>query len=202
MTEPQTNKEKLIQVAIDLFSLKGFKGTSIRDIANEMGMSISNIYHYFGSKEGLWLAILEHSATGVLEKLREVSEREIDPLERFKLLVETHVGRSKYHRKEAKIFFIDEEHLTEEGNKINQKIQREILDIYLKELRILEEMGYLKCRSLKILAFNILGVINWHLRWYRPDGPLSLEEVSQDIVSFVMHGILSGQPSNSNPTNP
>ena len=60
MPKPQTNKDKIIRVAIDLFSAKGFKGTSIRDIASAMGMSISNIYHYFGNKEGLWLAILEY----------------------------------------------------------------------------------------------------------------------------------------------
>lgn len=190
MTDPQTNKDRIIRVAIDLFSTKGFKGTSIRDIASAMGMSISNIYHYFGNKEGLWLAILEYSAKGIVEKLRQVSELEMEPLARFKLLLETHISRSKHHTKEAKIFFIDEEQLTAEGDKINQKIQREILGIYIKELSNLEAMGYVKCRSLTVLAFNILGVINWHLRWYRPEGALSLEEISQEIVSFVLHGIL------------
>lgn len=190
MTEPQTNKDKIIKVAIDLFSTRGFKGTSIRDIAHAMGMSISNIYHYFGNKEGLWLAILECSAKGIVEKLQQVSDLEMEPLARFKLLVGTHVSRSKNHKKEAKIFFIDEEHLTPEGNKINQRLQREILNIYIKELRNLEAADYVNCRSLKVLAFNILGVINWHLRWYRPEGSMSLEEISQEIVSFVMYGIL------------
>jgi hypothetical protein len=41
-----------------------------------------------------------------------------------------------------------------------------------------------------VLAFNILGVINWQLKWYRPEGPLSMDEVSKEIVSFVMHGLL------------
>ena len=52
MTDPLKGKEKVLQVAIKLFSAKGFKGTSIRDIAQAMNMSISNIYHYFGNKEG------------------------------------------------------------------------------------------------------------------------------------------------------
>jgi len=190
MRNSQTTKEKIIEMAIDLFSARGFKGTSIRDIAHKIDMSISNIYHYFGSKEGLWLAILEYSAKGIVEKLRQIPEMEMDPLDRFKLLIETHIGRSKYHIEEAKIFFIDEEHLTADGNKINQKFQREILNIYIKELQNLETMGYVKCRNLTVLAFNILGVINWQLRWYRPKGRLSLEEISQEIVSFIMHGVL------------
>jgi len=196
MTDAQKNKNMIIKVAIDLFSAKGFKGTSIRDIAHAMGMSISNIYHYFGSKEGLWLAILEHSSEGVLDELRQVSELKMEPLDRFKLLLEKHIRRSKYHTKEAKIFFIDEEHLTEEGNEINQKIQREILGIYIKELRNLEAMGYVYCKSLTVLAFNILGVINWQLRWYRPEGSMSLEEICQAIISFVMHGVLGPHAKN------
>jgi AcrR family transcriptional regulator len=195
MTEPETNKDKIIQTAIDLFSAKGFKGTSIRDIARAMGMSISSIYHYFGNKEGLWLAILEYSSGGILEQLRKITELDIDPVARLKLLVETHIKRSELHRKEARIFFIDEEHLTPEGNRINQRIQREILDIYIKELTSLEKLGYVKCRSIKILAFNILGAINWHLRWYRPGGPMSLEEVSQEVSSFVLHGTLGQHTS-------
>ena len=40
-------REELLQAALDLFSENGFKGTSIRDIANSLGVSVSVIYHYF-----------------------------------------------------------------------------------------------------------------------------------------------------------
>ena len=190
MTNPHTTQEKIIKVAIDLFSAKGFKGTSIRDIAHKMEMSISNIYHYFGSKEGLWLAILEHSAKGLVEKLQQIPEMKMEPLDRFELLLKTHINLADQRRKEGKIFFIDEEHLTAEGDRKNKNIQREILNIYIKELRNLEIMGYVKCRSLTVLAFNILGIISWQLRWYRPKGKLSMEDISQEIISFVMHGVL------------
>ena len=82
MTDAQKNKDMIIRVAIDLFSAKGFKGTSIRDIAHAMGMSISNIYHYFGNKDGLLLAILERSSKGLVESLHEISEMDMDPLTR------------------------------------------------------------------------------------------------------------------------
>ncbi|MBW1852260.1 MAG: TetR/AcrR family transcriptional regulator [Deltaproteobacteria bacterium] len=186
------NKEKLLNVAIDLFATKGFKGTSIRDIARAMGMSISNIYHYFGNKEGLLLAILQRSSQGLVEGLHQISKQDLDPLERFNLLLKAHFSLSVHRRKESKIFFLDEEDLAPEGNKINRRIQLEVLDIYLKELRDLEAAGYVKCRSLKVLAFNIFGVINWYMRWYRPEGPLSQEETAEEAISFILHGMLGG----------
>lgn len=193
MSENQKNKEKLIRVAIELFSTKGFKGTAIRDIARAMDMSISNIYHYFGNKEGLLLAILEHSSKILLDKLHEVSQMELEPFERFKKLVKTHIELSDYYKKEVKIFFLDEEHLSEEGEEINSKIQKGILQIYCNELKALKASGILNCDHITIMALNILGTINWHLRWYRTGGSLSIEQVTDEILSFILYGVVGSR---------
>ncbi len=190
MDEVLETKEQVIKAAIDLFSVKGFNGTSIRAIASATGMSISNIYHYFVNKEGLMLAILEQSSKRLLETLRQISEKEMSPIDRLQLLIESHVRLSEVFRKESKIFFIDEDHLSPEGNEQNRQNQREILNIYLKELQAIRELGYLGSRNLQVLAFNILGVVNWQLKWYRPEGTLSVDEVSREVVSFVMNGLL------------
>ncbi|MCK5096572.1 MAG: TetR/AcrR family transcriptional regulator [Desulfobacteraceae bacterium] len=199
MSEHLESKEKLVQVAIELFSTRGFKGTSIRDIANAMGMSISNIYHYFGNKEGLLLAVLEHSSKSLVEKLGEISQLDLDPLEHFKLLVKTHIQLSENYKKEIKIFFLDEEHLSPEGTKINNQTQHDILQIHCKALNELKQAGLLRSKSTTIAAFNILGIINWQLRWYRTNGSLSLEQVSGEIVSFILHGILGNNPPDIKP---
>jgi AcrR family transcriptional regulator len=195
MTGLSPNKDKILEVSLDLFAAKGFRGTSIRDIANAVGISISNIYHYFGNKEGVLLAILQRSAEDIAAKLHQVSDSDIEPLERFKRLVSTHVklAVSRESVKEGKIFFLDEEHLSTEGNEINLQLQRQILGIYLRELRTLQSLGHIRPKSLTVMAFNVLAVINWCLRWYRPDGPMSLEDVSEEVVTFVLHGVLGSR---------
>jgi AcrR family transcriptional regulator len=191
--------QKLIEVAIELFSTAGFAGTSIRDIAKATGMSISNIYYYFGNKDGLLLAILEHSSRHLVDSLSNVAELEMEPLERFKLLVRTHLQLVKLHKRESKIFFLDEDHLAPEGLKINKKFQLDILNIYRHEIEILKEQGYINYQHLTVLAFNILGVVNWHLRWYRPSGPLSLDELTEEIMIFILKGVLNGPASVAGP---
>jgi AcrR family transcriptional regulator len=194
MTDLKENKERLLEVAIDLFGARGFKGTSIRDIANTMGMSISNIYHYFGNKEGLLLAILQRSSNELLESLDDALRHSgLEPIERFKALLRRHLTVTHGRAGEAKIFALDEEHLTPEGNEINRRIQRRVLDTYVSELKALKVQDYVRCGDVTVAAFNILGVINWYSRWYRSSGLLSREEVVQEIISFVCHGILSTQ---------
>ncbi|MEN6318063.1 MAG: TetR family transcriptional regulator [Syntrophaceae bacterium] len=183
--------QKLIDVAIELFGSNGFKGTSIRDIAKLTGMTISNIYYYFGNKDGLLLAILEYSSKRLLEKLRSAAARDLEPLDRLSELVRTHLSLAEVHKKEARIFFLDEEHLSPEGIKVNREFQFQILNLYRNELEILKSAGYIHYEHITILAFNILGVINWHLRWYIPGGKMTLEETNEEVLAFILRGALA-----------
>lgn len=190
-TEPLTNKEQLLLKAIDLFADKGFRGTTIREVSRATDVNAPTLYYHFGSKEGLWLAILEYLAKELIEELHKVSNMEMENLARFKLLLETHVRMSQKNRKRANIFFIDEEYLTPEGLKFIKRIHREILDLYVKELNNLEAIGYITGRNIKALAFNTLALINWQVRWYKLEGTMSLEDLIQEIITFTLNGILS-----------
>ncbi|MGO9118930.1 MAG: TetR/AcrR family transcriptional regulator [Desulfomonilaceae bacterium] len=192
----KTNKlpQKILDVSIDLFATNGFNGTSIRDIGKAIGTTISNIYYHFGSKEGLLFAILERSSNGIVESLREVTQRDIEPLEKFRLLLKTHLGLIlEVYNRESTILFLEEEHLARE----RKEFQLEVLNLYRKELETLKSLGYISYVNTAVLAFNILGVINWHTRWYRSDGRMSLEEIGDEMVRFVLHGALERQSETS-----
>ena len=80
-----------------------------------------------------------------MEKLRQVTERDLDPLERFKLLLKTHLRLLlELYRKEAKILFIEEEHLA----RVRKEFQLEILNLYRTELEHLKSMGYISFENI------------------------------------------------------
>lgn len=66
-------KEKILEVAEDLFAEKGFTGTSMNEIAEKAGVAKSLIYHYYDSKKALWEAMVKsyHDKSGLLEKFYE-----------------------------------------------------------------------------------------------------------------------------------
>jgi len=189
--ELTTRREDLMNVAIQLFAKKGFKGTSIRDIADAHGVSLSNIYHHFGNKEGLWLAILEHSVKDLPNRLTAAMRGCTDPVERFKILIRTHLESVERHHRESRIFFVDESMLSEEGAEANQIIHKKIFDIYVKEVSRMTDDGIIRTKNVKITALNVLGLINWHLRWYREDGKLPAATLQDYIIDFALHGILA-----------
>jgi AcrR family transcriptional regulator len=187
--------EKLLAVAIDLFSKKGFKGTSIRDIASNLGMTTSNIYHFFGTKEGILTAIERQTLEPIVCEFRRIEGLDLPPLDRFTLLIRTHLSYLDAHRKENKILSLSDETLLSSGKDgLTRKFHRETFSIYRSEIeRLLSAEGI--TGNATLTAFNTLGTVIWFLRWYRQGGPNSLEEATDNIVSYVLHGILGGDSS-------
>jgi len=58
-TAPRANLDRILGAASDLFTRQGFHGTSTRDIAAQAGVSLGNIYNYFGTKEEVFVSLLE-----------------------------------------------------------------------------------------------------------------------------------------------
>ncbi len=181
-----TTRARLLEDAMNLFAVHGFKGTSIRDIAKMSGMTLSNIYYYFPNKESMLSAILEDSTDRIVKKLREVTESKREPFDRFKVLLKTHLTLLlDVYRKESKILFLDEERLIW----MSKQFQVDILNMYRRELMNLQSLGYVDERKVTTLVFNILGAITWHLRWYKPEGPMSVDQIADEMVAFVLRGV-------------
>jgi AcrR family transcriptional regulator len=96
-------KEHIINVAIELFAEKGFEGTSIRELATKADVNIAMVNYYFGSKDKLFEAMIEHKASYMRVRLEEiVSDKNKSDIEKIDAVIETYVNRIlsqyNYHR--------------------------------------------------------------------------------------------------------
>lgn len=58
VTEQQSTRELLLDVALHLFTTKGYHGASMRDIAREANLAVSGIYNHFGNKDEIFEAVM------------------------------------------------------------------------------------------------------------------------------------------------
>jgi AcrR family transcriptional regulator len=65
-TAPTRSIDRILQKALELFSEKGYDATSVREICEAAGITKPTLYHFYGSKEGVYRAIVE----GALERFR------------------------------------------------------------------------------------------------------------------------------------
>ena len=193
--QPASGRDDLLQVAIDLFSARGFAGTSMRDIAGAAACSVANVYHHFRNKEALWLAVLAGSIRDLPAALLAAADAApadgaAGPLDRFERLVRAHVATSHRFPRELQILFIDEGHLSPDSNAMNRRLQLAILRLYIDELHRLVRAEVVRDQDIRIKALNVLGVINWHLRWMpREATPAQRQGEADAIVAFVSRAL-------------
>lgn len=186
----EDTRERLLAIAAGQFSSRGFRATSIRDIAAAGGMSVSSLYHHFGSKEGVLVAVYRHATELLVRDLRGATEGSLPPAARLRLLLESHLRFLVDRPDQAAVYVLDVEELSDEAAEVSRRAQREVLGIYLQALGELQRGGYLAGRNLRAVAFNIFGVLNWFLRWHRPGGALGAAEVSREVAGFVQYGLI------------
>ncbi len=193
--EQARGRGDVLRVAVDLFAVGGFAGTSMRDIAGAAKCSVANVYHHFRNKEALWLAVLAESiadlpATLLAAANGSPADTAAGPLDRVDRLIRAHVATSHRFTRELQILFIDEGRLSAESNAVNRKLQHAVLRLYMDELRALAGAGVVRDADLKITALNVLGVVNWHLRWMpRAATPARRKREADAIVAFVLRAL-------------
>lgn len=80
--EGDSQKERLLEAGVTLFARQGFEGTSIRDLAREAGCNSSLVSYHFGSKEGLYRAVLQGHFDVLMENLEVLKGRDETPIRR------------------------------------------------------------------------------------------------------------------------
>jgi TetR/AcrR family transcriptional regulator len=85
--DPAATREGLVRAAVAEFAKSGFAGARVDEIARTAGMNKQLVYHYWGSKQGLYLAALESVYGEIREKERRLSLGELQPREAMAQLV-------------------------------------------------------------------------------------------------------------------
>ncbi|WP_457627025.1 TetR/AcrR family transcriptional regulator [Persephonella sp.] len=83
----EEKKKEIVRVACRLFAQRGYYNTTIPDIAEEMGMSVGNLYNYFKSKEELAKYIMQYSSRLLGEEIRKINEENIPTKEKIYKIV-------------------------------------------------------------------------------------------------------------------
>jgi AcrR family transcriptional regulator len=166
---PDNRRQALLDAAAKFFSDKGFSGTSIRDIAQAVGMLPGSIYYHFESKSVLALAVhaagVEHIKAGVDEALRNTSS---DPWDRLEAASCGHLQALLDGTPFAQV-------VTPQFARSLPTNLRPILirqrDSYEQLIaKLVEDLPLPAAVSRRYFRLALLGSLNWTLTWYHAGG--------------------------------
>ena len=189
-----SEKERIIDAAIDLFARKGYAASSARDIARAVNVSVATIYYYFKGKEDLLFSIVESCGNDLLAALNTAVRESDDAEERLRSMLFRHVCLTHEKNKKVKIFVEQQNQLSRKFRSIIHKQHRQIYEVYVGELRTLQERNLLRGDSVPVATFAIFGMVNWCYRWYREGAGSSISHVARQLVDLFCHGFVKREP--------
>jgi AcrR family transcriptional regulator len=178
--------EAIDEVAVELFSQRGYHATSMREIASAAGIRPAAIYHWYASKE----AILVHLQDDFMERLTAAvlasAGRHERPAMRLAAAVREHVVFHGIHRQAA--FVTDSEIRALTAEPRHRLIAER--DAYQARfsawIRDGIRDGSLRSSNARVATYAILLQCTGVALWFDPDGPLGLEEVAELHVELVL----------------
>lgn len=177
---------RVLRAAAHLFRTQGYERTTVRDLAKVVGIQSGSLFHHFKTKEDILLAVMEEGIRFNLERMREAVEAATEPRRQLRNLIRAELESIMGLTRDAMTV------LVYEWGAVAPEKQRELLALreqyegyWMQALEAAHAEG-LYHHDPFITRRLLAGAINWTRYWYKPEGPVTLEQLTDRVLEMVL----------------
>uniref|UniRef100_UPI003260838A TetR/AcrR family transcriptional regulator n=1 Tax=Streptomyces sp. CAU 1734 TaxID=3140360 RepID=UPI003260838A len=182
--------QRLLATATRLFAEQGYDRTSVQEIVEAAGVTKGALYHYFGSKEDLLQEIYGRMLRLQQERLDAFADADEPVAARLRAAAADVVVTTIDNLDDAAIFFRSMHQLSPERHKQVRAERRR----YHERFRALVEEGqrdgvFSTATPADLVVDYHFGSVHHLSTWYRPDGPLTKEQVADHLADLLLRAL-------------
>jgi AcrR family transcriptional regulator len=176
-------RTRITSISAEIFSRRGFRATSMNEIAAAAGLSKPTLYHYFRNKEELLVRIY----SDVLDESLEMGERTVatapTPLDAIRGLVASRVVYTCENKALLTVCFEEEHELSPDlaEELLRRRHAFERLFAGALERHLAANPALRLPMTPKVYVNMCLGAVNWCYKWYRPSGPSTPAQLGRQL---------------------
>jgi AcrR family transcriptional regulator len=181
--------EAIVRAGFDLFYEHGYEGTTLRQLAAEVGIQQGSLYNHILSKQDLLAYLCRQHMEALLTALDSALAGVTDPAEQLRTFVAFHVG---YHvERKREVFVVNSEiRSLEPANRaaavaLRRRYEQRLAGI----LAAGHESGEFAVADAPVATFGILGMLSGICTWYDPCGRVPRDVLSQIYISMIMKAV-------------
>lgn len=189
-------RKELVRIAARLFVEEGYDRTTVRMLAQEMGIKSGSLFHHFADKQEILCAVIEEGMFSALAIAHEHLANLDNSLAADTPRAQAHLRLLALARAHLDTLLTDRNaHVVAlyEWRRIEGPAREHLVqqrDEYEALWRSAIEDGVatgLLCGDASLLRQFVLGALNWSVRWYRADGERSPDELAEALIDSVCH---------------
>jgi len=179
-------RERILQEAVALFYARGFAGTTLDDIAAELGVTKPFIYTHFRSKTDLLAAVCKPTIEMSMEAIANASKLPGTCTEKLRRAIIDFTKVVLQRQANIAIYFREEKHLSPESlaeiNALRRQFDHVLSDLLIEGAAV----GEFEILDHSLAALALGGMISWAYTWYRPGGRLTIEETAARMADLAL----------------
>jgi TetR/AcrR family transcriptional regulator, cholesterol catabolism regulator len=183
-------RELILEQALELFSEKGYRETSLQDIADHLGVTRQAFYYYFDSKEDILWSLIERLGKQLLERALPLITEDGDPEQELFAIMLEHTQTLIKNAAAFKVYFAEREMVDDARNQKLKEGEDEYVHLIAGIIRKGQMHRKFRSGDPVVLALLALGTSNSILRWYKQRGKVKEQDVSQLVAEMVVKGLL------------
>ena len=187
--ERRAKRDAVLRMAAQSFNEKGFHATSLDDVAARLNVTKPTLYYYFKNKEEILfecvrigLQMIDEAAENVARRGGTGVEQLFAVMRKYAEIVTMDFGMCLIRVGEDPLQPAARRKLRQLKARIDRRF-RSLIEQGIAE-------GDLAPCDAKIAAFTVAGALSWIARWYRPDGPLSPNDIAEQCISVLVEGLV------------
>jgi AcrR family transcriptional regulator len=182
-------RDDILQSAAQVFRQKGFHGASMADIAEAVELKKASLYHHFTSKQEILLELLDRALEMVTESMAKVMAQEISTEEKLRLAMRTYLKTLSEQGDLVSVLLLEFRSLEPEFYARHIPHRDRFEQMWRDLVQQGVDDGTFQCESASMAARGVLGVLNWTITWYRHDGKMSVEQITDVFADLFLNGL-------------
>jgi AcrR family transcriptional regulator len=185
---PDRKKEAVLLTAVRIFIAKGYRQTSLDDVARKLKITKPALYYYFHNKEEIYLECYRRGIALTQESLERIRSHPASGLEKVAAFIQTYTvivardfGRFLVRQDDRELSPKAQAEVRAEKRKIDQSLRAFIGQGI--------EDGSIRPCNIKLTAFSLAGAIHSLATWFEPGGALSAEQVAAEFAQTLTEGL-------------
>src|ERR1700676_1424317 len=188
-----STREAIADVAVKLFGEHGYTGTTMRDIAEAVGVLPGSLYAHIDSKETLLLEIVSDGIARFLAIEQSLAASVDSPEVRLRKAIRAHVDVVAEDPQRSLVVFHQWRFLSEPNRASAIAMRRRYANAYVKIVDDGKAAGvFSPLLDTRIAVFGVLGALNWIPEWYSDKGAQTPGEIAEKMAGALICGLREG----------
>jgi len=183
-------RDDILDAAAQVFRQKGFHGASMSAIAEAVNLQKASLYHHVTSKQEILLALLDRALGMLTEHISVITSQSIPADQKLRQMIRAYLSGLAENADLTTVLLFEHRSLDKKSHVKHvpqrdkfEKLWRDVIDDGVRT-------GIFSCSDSGVAVRALMGVMNWTLTWYRPEGDKSIEQIADGYADLFFHGLL------------